>query len=147
MIKIIKEFKEYAFYKPFGVFKELKNTGTDINIFGTQIAICLSSEYVREYIWFGIINDIFNTKKIDIESISSDWLFLNNIIDVKSNMSEKFTIYFQNYLNKMYMMVSSSKRSREAESLAEDMYGDDILHIYGIWEVELSENFKNSLYS
>ena len=41
-IKIIREFKEYAYYNPLNVFKGLKKTGTNINIFGNQVAICIS---------------------------------------------------------------------------------------------------------
>lgn len=144
-IKIIKTFDEYAFYKPFGVFKEVKKIETDVNIFGRQISICISSEELKQYIWFGIVDDIFNTKKIKLESVNSDWDFLVKIIN--KNNYENYTIYFQNYLDRFFMMVSSSKRSKESQSLAEDMYGDDILHIYGLWEVELSEELIRKLYT
>ena len=62
-IKIIREFKEYVYYNPLNVFKGLKKTGTNINIFGNQVAICISEEDISFYIWFGIVGDIFNTKK------------------------------------------------------------------------------------
>ena len=44
------------------------------------------------------------------------------------------------------MLLSSSKRSKESQSLLEDMYGDDIFHIYGIWEVKLSKEFEQELF-
>ena len=49
-IKIIREFKEYAYYNPLNVFKGLKKTGTNINIFGNQVAICISEEDISFYI-------------------------------------------------------------------------------------------------
>ena len=61
-IKIIREFKEYAYYNPLNVFKGLKKTGTNINIFGNQVAICISEEDISFYIWFGIVGDIFLAK-------------------------------------------------------------------------------------
>lgn len=44
------------------------------------------------------------------------------------------------------MLLSSSKRSKESQSLLEDMYSDDIFHIYGIWEVKLSKEFEQELF-
>ena len=44
------------------------------------------------------------------------------------------------------MLLSYSKRSKESQSLLEDMYGDDIFHIYGIWEVKLSKEFEQELF-
>ena len=61
-IKIIREFKEYAYYNPLNVLKGLKKTGTNINIFGNQVAICISEEDISFYIWFGIVGDIFYSK-------------------------------------------------------------------------------------
>lgn len=138
-IKIIREFKEYAYYNPIGIFKGLKKTETDINIFGNQIAICVSEEDIPFYVWFGIVGDIFNTKKKNVVKISSNSFTLSNIKD-------SHTAYFQNYLDRFFMMLSYSKRSKEAQSLSQDMYGDDILHIYGIWEIELPEDFKDKIF-
>lgn len=140
-IKIIREFKEYAYYNPLNVFKELKKTGTNINIFGNQVAICISEEDISFYIWFGIVGDIFNTKKIDVETIP-----FNHSIILKTKEETTYTIYFQSYLNRFFMLLSSSKRSKESQSLLEDMYGDDIFHIYGIWEVKLSKEFEQELF-
>ena len=77
------------------VFKGLKKTGTNINIFGNQVAICISEEDISFYIWFGIVGDIFNTKKIDVETIP-----FNHSIILKTKEETTYTIYFQSYLNR-----------------------------------------------
>ena len=84
-IKIIREFKEYAYYNPLNVFKGLKKTGTNINIFGNQVAICISEEDISFYIWFGIVGDIFNTKKIGWCFKKYDTTLDVPIIDIKES--------------------------------------------------------------
>jgi hypothetical protein len=162
--KIIKKeyFDTYAFYQPYGEFKFLQKTKSEINIFGSQTALCISSDNLDCYIWFGISNDIFNTKKLryDFESTipSSQMKDLNSIanqfnINIENgyfqfnkNRYKNITLLFQHYFGKIYMMVYSSTRSREPQSLAEDMYGDDIMYVHGIWEVELLEQFKKNIF-
>ena len=154
-------FNTYAFYQPFGQFKYLQKTKSEINIFGSQTALCISSDYLDSYIWFGISNDIFNTKRIryDFESSISlsqmeelseiaksfDINIDNGYFLFQKNRYRNLSLLFQFYLGSIYMMVCSSRRSREAQSPAEDMYGDDVLYVHGIWEVELSEEFKKKV--
>lgn len=140
-IEIIREFKEYAYYSPLNVFKGLKKTGTNISIFGNQVAVCISEEDIPFYIWFGIVGDIFNTKKIEVKTIPFNHSIILNIKEETT-----YTLYFQTYLDRFFILLSSSKRSKESQSLSEDMYGDDIFHIYGIWEVKLSKKFEQELF-
>ncbi len=154
-------FDTYAFYQPYGHFKYLHKTKSEINIFGSQTALCISSNKIDGYIWFGISNDIFNTKKVNYDFESSislsqiqelseivksfDISVENNYFLFQKKRYKTLSILFQFYLDSVYMMICSSKRSREAQTPAEDTYGDDILYIHGIWEVELSEEFKKKI--
>lgn len=156
-------FDTYAFYQPFGQFKYIQKTKSEINIFGSQTALCISSDNLDSYIWFGISNDIFNTKKMryDFESTISlsqmkeiseiansfDINIENGYFLFQENRYRNLSLLFQFYLGSIYMMVCSSARSREAQSPAEDMYGDDLLYVHGIWEVELSGGFKKNIFN
>lgn len=53
---------------------------------------------------------------------------------------------FKELDNKNYVLLYATKRTREAQSMAEDYFSDDIIYVNGIWEVELSEEFKNKIY-
>ena len=49
------------------------------------------------------------------------------------------------YNGRYYLLIYASRRSYPTRSLSEDFYGDDIYYIHGIWEVELSEEFKEKI--
>jgi len=125
---------------------------------------------IENNITFSFQFDIFNTKvyrasKADFEYYGIDVEILNEL-EIKFNLIKKaklnkdyFSLHFrepsdfgtcniafQKDINHFFLIIYSSKRSREAQSPAEDMYGDNILYIYGIWEVELSEEFKKKVF-
>jgi hypothetical protein len=58
---------------------------------------------------------------------------------------DDYLINFKKCKENIFCILYSVRKEREAQSMAEDMFSGNVLYIYGIWEVELSEEFKKSL--
>ncbi len=72
-----------------------------------------------------------------------------NYFSLHSRVSSDFgtcVLAFQRNNHQIFMVIYSSKKTREAQSQAEDMYSDDMLYIHDIWEVELSKEFKEKVF-
>jgi hypothetical protein len=155
-IKIIEIFDDFAYYQPHLVNIGNAIVGQEIYYKGdSNQTIAINNKY-NDRIWFGITNDIFNSKTIALDDYitlnTSELIELSNIFNfeivkfpysdeyqrgISSNYSPLY-IVFQWVLGRFYCLIYGSKGTTQ--------FADDILYIHGIWEVELSEEFKKKIF-
>jgi hypothetical protein len=55
------------------------------------------------------------------------------------------SLLLREYKSNYFLLIYSSRRSHPARAMSEDFFGDDIYYVHGIWQVELSEEFRKKI--
>lgn len=155
-IKRIEKFNDFSYYQPHLINIGRASVGQEINFSGDANQTISITNNQSERIWFGITNDIFNSKVIkltDENSLNFEQLSeLSSIFgfdienhpysdEYKRGVANKYSplyIVFQWVLGRFYCLIYGARGNTN--------FADDILYIHGIWEVDLSEEFKKKVY-
>lgn len=155
-IKIIKVFNDFGYYQPQITLKGTSKVKSEVQFSGEPCqTIRINNEY-NQIIWFGIKNDLFNTRiskleendlinKYELLELSQIFNFQTQTHPYSSNtiwgvIDEYAPIYLaiQWCLGRFYLLIYASRGNTD--------FADDLLYVHGIWEVELSEEFKKKIY-
>ncbi|MFK8299037.1 hypothetical protein ACI76O_11815 [Capnocytophaga cynodegmi] len=105
--------------------------------------------------WLTKANFDVNNQYIDVLYEIGSKFGLEKVLLRRDNFSYQFKsekIYdyylaiFKKYGKDYFCMIYGVRREREAKSMAEDMFTGNILFIFGIWKVQLSEEFKSKIF-
>lgn len=160
MIQIVKEFKEFSFCQPVGILIGKSEIRNEVRFRGESSQSILITSENGSYIWFGITNDIYNTKiiklvegphdlkKEELITIVNNFKlqmkpnpyiadFLVSYVDQKEFESPAL-MAIQIYQDRYFVLVFSKRGSNIRE--------DDIVYVHGVWEIKLSEECRNKLF-
>ena len=140
---------------------------THANQISSDREICFYSEICVKNIFFKFYSSDYNTKLFRFEEIvfkKEELIFLSSLFSFQtapykydnsvlvgslSSIHKSYNACFgmiQECNSIYYLVIYASRRSFPSRSPAEDFYGDDIYYVHGIWEVELSEQFKQKIF-
>jgi hypothetical protein len=160
IIDPIISFDRFSFYQPSK--KKLGEGFVDSEIkfsTGDNQSVLMHTQE-NSNIWFGISNDIFNTKhfkvaegpydlsKYELIELSKKFSFViepnphakDYLIGRSKDLKFKSCLMgaVQNYMDQYYLLIYVKRGSTDFE--------DDMVFIHGIWKVDLSEDFKRRIY-
>jgi len=153
---IKEEFDNFAYYQPQLTLIGTSKIRHEIYFKGNSCQTIAINSKQNHRIWFGITNDVFNTKIIALD----DYNKVNTVELEELSLIFKFEIELFPYSNeykrgvvnnysplygafqwcwgRIYCLIYGTKGTTN--------FADDILYIHGIWEVELSEEFKQKVF-
>jgi hypothetical protein len=156
IIKKVEIFDDFSYYQPHLINIGKASVGQEINFKGGANQTIAISNKKHDRIWFGITNDVFNSKIIKLTDEGcldfEQLLELSSVFefDIENHpYSNKFNrgvankysplyIVFQWVLGRFYCLIYGARGNTN--------FADDILYIHGIWEVELAEEFKKKVF-
>jgi hypothetical protein len=154
---LIKEIiEEFGYCQPQITFIGLGRIQKEIYFQGDACQSIAISNKFNHRVWFGITNDVFNTKTIklsdDGDLSNNELIELSKILNfnleyfaysneyqkaIANNYSPLY-LAFQWCMGRFYCLIYGSKSTNN--------FVEDILYVHGIWEIELSQAFKKKIF-